>query len=75
MVRASSSRSGCVPGRGPAPAADLEAARALLWELTTACREGAESDDPRITALALTVVAYHGTDLRRRSAISSPEAR
>lgn len=51
---------GTAGGRRPAPAADLGAARALLRELAALSCEGAESPDPRITGLAIGVVASPG---------------
>lgn len=42
---------------------DLGAARLHLRELAAACREGAISPDPRVTLLALALVARAGAEL------------
>ena len=42
---------------------DLGAARLRLGALSAACREGAISPDPRVTLLALALVARAGADL------------
>jgi hypothetical protein len=42
---------------------DLDAARRYLRELAAACAEGARSPDPRVTLLALGLLARQGAEL------------
>lgn len=45
------------------PLTDLTAARTYLHALSTVCREGATSPDPRVTSLALSLVARQAQEL------------
>jgi hypothetical protein len=50
------------PKRGDCVSVDLGAARRYLRELAAACMEGAISPDPRVTLLALGLVARAGAE-------------
>jgi len=52
-----------VPEPDAAVHTDLCVARLHLRELAAACREGAISPDPRVTLLALALVARAGAEL------------
>jgi hypothetical protein len=43
---------------------DLAAARGYLREVAVGCLEGARADDPRVTSLALALLAHAGAELR-----------
>ena len=49
--------------RVPDVLSDLTAAREYLHEMASACAEGATADDPRVTLLALGVLARAGSEL------------
>jgi hypothetical protein len=62
MLATSAFQQSVPPKRDDSVSADLSAARRYLRELAGACIEGAISPDPRVTLLALGLVARAGEE-------------